>query len=63
VPTLVVSGVEDRPISPEKARHVHAGIAGSRFVPVPATGHAVMIERPAEFNALLAGFLEEVGTR
>jgi pimeloyl-ACP methyl ester carboxylesterase len=63
VPALIVSGVEDRPISPEKARRVHAGIAGSRFVPVFATGHAVMIERPAEFNALLAGFLEEVGGR
>jgi pimeloyl-ACP methyl ester carboxylesterase len=63
IPTLIVSGVEDRPIPPEKARRVHAAIVGSRFVPVLATGHAVMIERPAEFNALLAGFLEEVGRK
>lgn len=57
-PTLIVSGEEDRPISPAKARAVHAAIAGSRFVPVPATGHAVMIERPDTFNALLEAFLD-----
>lgn len=32
---------------------VHAAIADSRFVAVPDTGHAVMIERPETFNALL----------
>lgn len=52
-PTLIVSGEEDRPISPARARAVHAAIAGSRFVAVPDTGHAVMIERPETFNALL----------
>lgn len=56
-PTLIVSGAEDRPISPDKARAVHAAIAHSRFVPIPATGHAVMIERPETFNALLEAFL------
>ncbi|NUB45628.1 alpha/beta hydrolase [Fertoebacter nigrum] len=59
-PTLIVSGTEDRPISPERAARVHHGIAGSRFVPVPATGHAVMIERPDAFNTMLDGFLREV---
>lgn len=60
VPTLIVSGAEDRPISPERAQRVHQGIAGSRFVPVSATGHAVMIERPEVFNTLLADFLRQV---
>lgn len=62
-PTLIVSGEEDRPISPAKARAVHAAIAGSRFEAIRATGHAVMIERPHEFNALLEGFLAEGPTR
>jgi pimeloyl-ACP methyl ester carboxylesterase len=62
-PTLVVSGTEDRPISPDRATRVHRGIAGSRFVAVPATGHAVMIEKPAAFNSLLADFLQEVEAR
>lgn len=59
IPTLVVSGEEDRPISPARARRVHAGIVGSRFVAVPGTGHAVMIERPDLFNTLLGDFLRE----
>jgi pimeloyl-ACP methyl ester carboxylesterase len=59
-PTLVVSGREDRPISPDRALHVHHGIAGSKFVSVPQTGHAVMIERAKTFNDLLAAFLAEV---
>lgn len=56
-PTLVVSGEEDRPISPARARAVHEGIAGSAFLPFAATGHAVMIERPEAFNAALEAFL------
>jgi len=59
-PALVVSGTEDRPISPDRARRVHHGIAGSRFVSVPNTGHAVMIEQADTFNDLLAAFLAEV---
>ncbi len=59
-PTMIVSGSEDRPISPERAARVHEGIAGSRFVAVPQTGHAVMIERPDTFNTLLKGFLQQV---
>ena len=59
-PTLIVSGDEDRPISPARARAVHAGIAGSRFVPFERTGHAVMIERAEAFNALLGAFLAGV---
>lgn len=57
-PTLVVSGAEDRPVSPAKARAV-ADAVGARFVTVPATGHAVMIEQPALFNAALQAFVEE----
>jgi pimeloyl-ACP methyl ester carboxylesterase len=59
-PTLVVSGEEDRPISPACARAVHEGIAGSQFVAFPRTGHAVMIERAEAFNARLKDFLTNV---
>ncbi len=58
-PTLVISGDEDRPISPARARAVHAGIRGSRFIAMPGTGHAVMLEQPATFNALLRSFVQE----
>lgn len=59
-PTMVVSGEEDRPISPEKSRAVHQLIRQSVFRSVPDTGHAVMIERPAAFNAMLGDFLAGV---
>lgn len=59
LPTLVVSGEEDRPVSPAKARAVSAAIAGSRFVAVAHTGHAVMIEKPKLFNDLLRAFLAQ----
>lgn len=62
-PTLIVSGTEDRPISPARARAVHAGIAGSRFLAFEKTGHAVMIERAEAFNAALMSFLRDVATR
>jgi pimeloyl-ACP methyl ester carboxylesterase len=58
-PTLVVSGTEDRPVSPAKAQAVADGIDGARFVAIQATGHAVMLERPGAFNRLLADFLED----
>ncbi|MEN0651570.1 MULTISPECIES: alpha/beta fold hydrolase [Hyphobacterium] len=60
MPTLIVSGDEDRPISPERAFRVHQGIAGSRFVPVARAGHAVMIEHAEAFNGILEDFLAEV---
>lgn len=56
-PTLVVSGTEDRPVPPATARAVADGIPGTRFLSVPDTGHAVMIERPQVFNRALASFL------
>jgi len=58
-PTLVVSGEEDRPISPLKARAVQAGVAGATFLAFPATGHAVMIEQPEAFNTALLSFLAQ----
>jgi pimeloyl-ACP methyl ester carboxylesterase len=59
-PTLVVSGEEDRPISPARAHAVHQGIANSQFLSFPSTGHAVMIERAEAFNTRLRQFLAQV---
>jgi 3-oxoadipate enol-lactonase len=60
-PTLVVSGEEDRPISPQRAFSVHERIAGSTFVAFARTGHAVMIERADEFNQRFGAFVRHVG--
>ena len=59
-PPLVVSGEEDRPISPARTRAVHQAIAHSQFVSFSRTGHAVMIERAEAFNTRLRQFLSQV---
>lgn len=62
-PTLVLSGNEDKPISPVQAKRVADAIAGAKWQPFPATGHAVMIERPDAFNSMLGSFLNALPSR
>ncbi len=57
-PSLIVWGTDDRLISVEDAERFAAGIKGSRKVIYPDTGHMAMLERPAEFNALLRELLD-----
>jgi pimeloyl-ACP methyl ester carboxylesterase len=57
-PSLIVWGTEDRLISVADAERFAAAIRGSRKVIYPDTGHMAMLERPAEFNALLREFLD-----
>jgi pimeloyl-ACP methyl ester carboxylesterase len=59
-PTLIIAGEEDRPVPPRHQQAVAAAIAGAEIEVVPATGHAVMIERSEWFNARLARFLEHL---
>ncbi len=57
-PTLIVWGDSDRLISVRDADVFAELIPNSRKVVFPDTGHMAMLERPAEFNALLEEFLE-----
>ena len=56
-PTLIVWGEKDLLISVRDAQEFERLIPSSRRVVYPDTGHMAMLERPAAFNALLAGFL------
>lgn len=58
-PTLIVWGDRDRVIAARDADLFAELIPGSRKVVYEDTGHLAMLERPAEFNALLAEFLSE----
>ena len=58
-PTLIVWGDRDRVITARDAERFAELIPGSRKVVFEDTGHVPMLERPAEFNALLAEFLAE----
>ena len=58
-PTLIVWGDRDRLISVRDADVFEALIPNPRKVIFHDTGHVAMLERPAQFNALLAQFLAE----
>jgi pimeloyl-ACP methyl ester carboxylesterase len=59
-PTLVVCGEEDALIPPSESRAMAAAIPGARLESIPHAGHLPNFERPAEFNAVVAGFLAEL---
>jgi pimeloyl-ACP methyl ester carboxylesterase len=61
-PTLIVGGSRDRLVPVASLNYVAAGIAGARREIMPEVGHHPMFERPEAFNALLRGFLLDVGS-
>ena len=56
-PTLVVAPSDDRLIPVAHARRYAALIGGADYAEVAECGHAMHVERPAEFAALEASFL------
>jgi pimeloyl-ACP methyl ester carboxylesterase len=56
-PTLIVWGEKDRVVGVEAAEEYRRAIPHAQFVMMKDTGHVPMIERPEEFNQLLAEFL------
>jgi pimeloyl-ACP methyl ester carboxylesterase len=58
-PTLIVWGRDDLIVPVRDADVFEALIPDSRKVIWDDTGHVAMLERPEQFNALLADFLEE----
>ena len=59
VPTLVVTGAQDRTISPRWGRWVAATVPGGRFTLLPDCGHVPHQERPQELAAIVRPFLDE----
>jgi pimeloyl-ACP methyl ester carboxylesterase len=57
-PTLVLVGDADELTTPELAREIAGGIAGSKLVIVPHCGHLSTMERPEPVNAAMAAWLE-----
>ncbi|HTW14803.1 MAG TPA: alpha/beta fold hydrolase [Nocardioides sp.] len=56
-PTLVVAPSDDRLVPVAHARRYAALIGGADYAEVAECGHAMHVERPAEFAALVASFL------
>lgn len=61
VPTLVVIGKADRMTPPRMQREMAGLIPGSEVVEMEGVGHETMLQRPREFNRVLAAFLDRVG--
>ena len=59
-PALVLVGDQDLPTPIAMAQAMHAAIAGSELIVLPGAPHLSNIEKPEEFNAALARFLESV---
>jgi pimeloyl-ACP methyl ester carboxylesterase len=61
VPTLVVTGADDTLIPPAVTGELADAIPEAELAVVDRAGHLSNLERPEEFNRLLAGQLERVG--
>lgn len=57
VPTLIVVGEHDTLTPPSEAAAMHAAIAASTLVTIPAAGHLPNLEQPAAFTNALQQFL------
>ncbi len=55
--TLVITGEEDMPACHENTRTLCRAVSRCRSHPVSAAGHLVLLERPAEVAAVIAGQL------
>ncbi len=57
VPTLVVTGADDKPTPPAKARRIAERVPGARLEIVPDCGHSSTVEQPAAVTGLIREFL------
>jgi pimeloyl-ACP methyl ester carboxylesterase len=60
LPTLILVGEDDRLTPVKYSKFLHDGIPGSKLAVIAAAGHMAMVEKPDEFNELLANFLAEL---
>jgi pimeloyl-ACP methyl ester carboxylesterase len=60
IPTLIIAGSLDKMTPPKFSQYLHEQIAGSTLTIIEGAGHLVMAERPAQVNAAIAQFLEQV---
>lgn len=61
LPTLVFAGGNDASTPPDLVRETADLIPGHRFQLLRGTGHLPMLEKPAEYAAVLSAFLDSIG--
>jgi 3-oxoadipate enol-lactonase/4-carboxymuconolactone decarboxylase len=63
VPTLVITGKDDRFAPPEKAAEVQQAIPGAKLAVIEDAGHTLSSEKPEEFNEAIDEFLAGLSKR
>ncbi|WP_347312682.1 3-oxoadipate enol-lactonase [Defluviimonas sp. SAOS-178_SWC] len=61
LPVHLIAGTEDGSTPPDVVRATADLIPGARFSVIEGAGHIPCVEAPADYAAILTGFLEEVG--
>jgi len=61
LPTLGISGTEDKSTPPDMVRETTELVPGSRFELIRRAGHLPCVEQPETYAALLTGFMKEIG--
>lgn len=57
-PTLVITGDEDNVVPPAVQAQLAAAIPGAQHITMTGAGHAVIVEKPEEYNQVLLDFLQ-----
>lgn len=60
VPSLIISGDQDKLTPTKWAADLNESISNSELVVIQGTGHLTMLERPEAFNQLLEEFLSDL---
>ena len=58
-PTLVIAGSDDAGTPVAMSEAIVKGIPGARLEVIPGAAHLSAVEKPREFNRLVAGFLDD----
>jgi pimeloyl-ACP methyl ester carboxylesterase len=59
VPTLVLSGEFDKTAAPSVMERMAERIPNAKYQQLPGVGHIANLERPADFNAAVLGYLKQ----
>jgi 3-oxoadipate enol-lactonase len=60
VPALVICGTEDKVTPPALSEELAALIPGAQLQPIAGAGHLSNLEKPAEFNAVVERFVDQL---
>ena len=57
IPVLVITGDQDKTVSPSRQKLLADGITGAHQIIITGAGHGVSVQKPGEFNQHMMEFL------